>query len=137
MRRALRLLAAALVTLAVASPAGAADECSGGKNQLELTQCYDGIYRRADAELNAVYRHLSGNLAGESRTKDDVALLEAAERAWISFRDQECAFETAVTRGGTIHSMEVAICLTRLTRARAAELKRQLACPEGDLSCVR
>lgn len=130
-------LFAAAVTLAATTAAGSADECAGAKTQLQLTECYDGIYRRADAELNAVYHHLAGNLAAEERTKEYAALLEAAERAWITFRDKECEFETAVTRGGTIHPMEFAICLARLTRARSSELKRQLACPEGDISCVR
>lgn len=128
---------AAAVTLTVVTAAGAADECAGAKNQHQLTECYDGIYRQADAELNAVYHHLAGNLAAEERTKEYAVLLEAAERDWIAFRDKECEFETAVTRGGTIHPMELAICLARLTRARSNELKRQLACPEGDLSCVR
>ena len=124
------------LTLAVSWPALAA-ECGGNLNQIELNRCFDRVYRRADAELNAVYRHLAGNLGNDAEGKVYVDLLQAAERAWVAFRDQECEFETAVTRGGSIHPMEVSICLARLTRERSKELQRQLSCPEGDLSCVR
>ena len=39
------------------------------------------------------------------------------------------------TTGGSIHSMMVAICLTRLSDQRTKDLEKQLNCPEGDLSC--
>ena len=133
----LRLCRLALATLAVLSPARADDECGSAPNQMALNECYGGIYQQADAALNAVYRRLATRLAADQNTKEFAALLEDAERAWIAFRDRECAFETATSRGGTIHSMEVAICRTKETRARVKELQRQLACPEGDLTCVR
>ena len=134
--RRVSLLVMVVVMIAVAFPVAAA-ECGGNLNQHELNECFDRVYRRADAELNAVYRHLAGNLGASDEGKAYVGLLQAAERAWVTFRDQECEFETAVTRGGSIHPMEVSICLTRLTRERSKELKRQLSCPEGDLGCVR
>ena len=63
-------------------------------------------------------------------------MLQDAERVWREFRDRECAFETADTEAGTIHPMEVMICLEAMTRQRIRDLQRQLDCEEGDLTCV-
>jgi len=65
------------------------------------------------------------------------ARLQAAEEAWIRFRDRECAFIGAPTAGGSIHGMIVAQCQARLTLVRVKDLETQLNCQEGDLSCVR
>jgi uncharacterized protein YecT (DUF1311 family) len=114
-----------------------ADQCGGTTTQRDLDECYGRAYRQADAELNTAYRRLAGKIGGSDRAKDLGDMLEAAERAWVEFRDRECDFETADTRGGSIHSMEVTICRTGQTEVRIKELRRQLTCPEGDLSCVR
>ena len=52
-------------------------------------ECYGNAYKRADAELNILYRQIT------ARLKDDKAtakLLVAAQRAWVAFRDAECNF---------------------------------------------
>jgi uncharacterized protein YecT (DUF1311 family) len=90
------------------------------------------VYQRADAELNAVYGELIAKLADAK----EQTLLQEAERAWILYRDTECAFETAGTREGTIHPIEVSHCLTAKTRAHTAELHEQRHCPDGDPTCM-
>ena len=68
----------------------AADGCDApGLSQAELNDCYGNAYKKADAELNVLCRQIT------ARLKDDKAttkLLVAAQRAWVAFRDAECAF---------------------------------------------
>ncbi|MBV9863225.1 MAG: DUF1311 domain-containing protein [Alphaproteobacteria bacterium] len=106
-------------------------DCSALGTTSALDQCYGERYKQADAMLNDVYRRLLGKLDPSTQT-----LLRQAEEAWIAFRDKECAFETAGTNGGSIHTMEVSICLTAQTQAHTAALSKQLNCPEGDTSCT-
>lgn len=102
------------------------------QSQMELNQQAATTLQDADRQLNAVYTRLRARLGPESRAR-----LQAAEQAWIHFRDRECAFIGAPTSGGSIHGMILAQCQARLTLVRAKDLEAQLNCPEGDMSCVR
>jgi len=113
---------AAIIVLA----AGAAK----GQTQLDLNARAAADLRKSDEQLNAVYSKLRGKVSDAGKKS-----LQTAQRSWLRFRDEECEFETMGTVGGTIHSMIVAICLTRLTDQRIKDLEAQLHCKEGDLSC--
>jgi len=129
-----RLLRAALVAL-VASPMPATAQtaaCAAASTQAELNDCSAQRYREADARLNQVYSQLRARL----RDPRQRSLLEEAERAWIAYRDRECAFETSGTVGGSLHPMMQATCLYEKTTIRLAELTRQRNCKEADPSCV-
>ena len=102
------------------------------QSQMELNQQAGTTLQDADRQLNAAYTKLRTRLGPESRAR-----LQAAEEAWIRFRDRECAFIGAPTAGGSIHGMIVAQCQARLTLVRVKDLESQLNCQEGDLSCVR
>lgn len=116
-----------LVVVVVALPA-----VGFAQSQMELNQQAGTQLQDADRQLNAAYTKLRTRLGPESRTR-----LQAAEEAWIRFRDRECAFIGAPTTGGSIHGMIVAQCQARLTLVRVKDLEAQLNCQEGDLSCVR
>jgi len=109
----------------------AAPDCGAAKTQADLASCTAGNGASADAGLNAVYKALSGRLAPA-----DLKRLRNAQRAWIPFRDKECAFRTQPYADGSVYSTLVETCRTELTKARLAQLQHQLQCPEGDLSCV-
>lgn len=102
------------------------------QSQMELNQQAGTSLQDADKQLNAAYTKLRARLSPESRAR-----LQAAEEAWIQFRDKECIFIGAPTTGGSIHGMIVAQCQARLTLVRVKDLEAQLNCQEGDLSCVR
>lgn len=102
------------------------------QSQMELNQQAGTTLRDADRQLNVAYTKLRTRLGPESRAR-----LQAAEEAWIRFRDRECTFIGAPTAGGSIHGMIVAQCQARLTLVRVKDLEAQLNCQEGDLSCVR
>ncbi|HLJ71544.1 MAG TPA: lysozyme inhibitor LprI family protein [Roseiarcus sp.] len=116
--------------LALALPAFGED-CPD-QNQQGLNACANAAYKKADDALNGVYRETM------RRLKDDAAaakLLVAAQKAWIAFRDAECAFAASENAGGSIYPMVYAECLERLTKARTSALRLYLKCGEGDLGC--
>ena len=118
------LFAAALSAAEVAHAAAASDpsaslNCKTATVQMDLDACADRDFQAADKKLNAVYRALM-----QKAEAGDQALLKAAERNWLAYRDSECAYETSDSSGGSIHPMEVSACLTEKTKARIAELNR-------------
>lgn len=127
-------LLSAVLAVAVAAmmavPAQAAD-CAAAKTQADLATCTAKDATSADAALNVVYRALAERL-----TTADQQRLRDAQRAWIPFRDKECAFRTRPYADGSVYSSLVETCKAELIQARLAQLQHQLQCPEGDLSCV-
>ncbi|MBZ9679169.1 lysozyme inhibitor LprI family protein [Mesorhizobium sp. ESP6-5] len=126
-----RILLSSLVVLA-ASSAARGQECDRSDDSQQMMNiCAGEDYQAADARLNAAYQALIG-----SDDADGKRLLQVAQRAWISFRDAECAHNTAASQGGSIHAMEVSQCLTRLTNDRIKQLAASANCEEGDASCA-
>jgi uncharacterized protein YecT (DUF1311 family) len=85
--------------------------------QTGLNECAWQKYRAADAEMNRVYR---SSLAADSSC---AMLLEGAQRAWVVFRDSQCAYVARAYEGGSMQSMQQGACLEALTRARTKELR--------------
>jgi uncharacterized protein YecT (DUF1311 family) len=125
-------LARTLAAIALAAPALADDiDCNNAMTQSAMNICADQDYRAADAKLNAAYSRLIA-------AQDDAgfkAKLRTAQRAWISFRDTECTYETADNEGGSIHPLVYAVCLTRLTKERTKALEAQRACWKNAEKC--
>jgi uncharacterized protein YecT (DUF1311 family) len=121
-----------LILMAALTSAARADECDNAVDQPTMNACADQSFKKADAELNAVYKKLHNR-----KMDDDQAgkLLIAAERAWVAFRDAECEFDAADNIGGTIYPMIYSGCLERLTKARIEQLDRYLRCEEGEVAC--
>ncbi|TIN73893.1 MAG: lysozyme inhibitor LprI family protein [Mesorhizobium sp.] len=118
--------------LAAASVARAQECDRSDDSQQMMNICAGEDYQAADAKLNKAYQDLtSSDDAGGKR------LLQVAQRAWITFRDAECAHSTAASQDGSIHPMAVSQCLTRLTNDRIKQLAAAANCEEGDLSCVK
>lgn len=89
-------------------------------------------FKKADAALNAVYSDLTRLLSSPSVQK-----LRASQRAWLAFRDAECALQGSAVEGGSAKPMVVSQCMARLTEERVRQLRYYLNCEEGDLSCPR
>jgi uncharacterized protein YecT (DUF1311 family) len=128
-----KILITAALTLLAGTAARADDKInckSQDLNQMQLDQCAGQDFQTSDAKLNALYKSMMTKYDAPNQTK-----LKTAEKAWLTYRDAECDYETNVTAGGTINPMEVAICRTSKTQARIKELNAQLHCEEGDLLC--
>lgn len=135
MRKTICVAAAAmgLVGAAIAAepPLYKAQDCSQLQVQMELNQCAGANADAADAALNATYKKLLKRADAKS-----AAALKETERAWIQYRDRECAREVgSQADGGSIWPMEMSNCLEDKTAARLKELKHSLDCPDGPSAC--
>jgi uncharacterized protein YecT (DUF1311 family) len=109
-------------------------DCNKAVTQMDLDQCAGANDAAADAALNALYKTL---LAQETDAKA-VSALKESERAWVVYRDKECAREVGPREeSGSIWPMEMSDCLEEQTARRLCELRRnndlsappQPACP--------
>lgn len=122
----------ALAAMLQASVAQAQDCFQAAKDQRSLDECAGQQFAAADKQLNDDFREIQKRLGegADSRKK----FIEA-QRAWIAFRDAECAFQTSGVAEGSLYPMALAQCKTSLTTDRVKQFKAYLACEEGDLSC--
>jgi uncharacterized protein YecT (DUF1311 family) len=122
----------ACLALSAGGSVARAQECDRSDDSQQMMNiCAGEDYQAADAKLNKAYQDLIS-----SDDADGKRLLQVAQRAWITFRDAECAHSTAASEGGSIHPMEVSQCLTRLTNDRVKQLAASANCEEGDASCA-
>lgn len=85
----------------------------------------------SDATLNKHYSTMRTRLGDNTAGKDK---LLAAQRTWISFRDNECRFRSSGVEGSAA-SMVYSACIDDLTEKRVKDFEALLNCPEGDLGC--
>ncbi|MBS0470513.1 MAG: DUF1311 domain-containing protein [Proteobacteria bacterium] len=123
------IAALAFCSLAFASPAFAAG-CDTAPNQNLANTCAEDAYKAVTAKINAIYKRVLAKYDPEGQ-----ALLRQSERAWIAYRDAECAFRNSGNAGGSIWPMVHFGCLTALTEARIKDLEAAENCEPGDLSC--
>lgn len=128
-----RLAAAALLFLTggAAGPALADDapDCKSPQTQADMTICAGKDHEKADKDLNAAYQKLRKQLAERDKTADASSkgatdALVTAQRAWVAFRDANCALSGFQARGGTMEPMLIASCLADMSSKRAAELRQ-------------
>jgi uncharacterized protein YecT (DUF1311 family) len=107
-------------------------DCSGLTVQTGLNECAGTNYEAADAALNKLYRQ---QMAEDADSATKLRLFEA-ERAWISYRDKECAYQVGPQQeGGSIWPMEMSNCLEQMTAARIRELTKLRGCTAGVSVC--
>jgi len=128
----LPLLCAALLALPLAATPVAALDCKNATSQGNMNACAADGLREADDALNGLYGQIMGRLAENQPARQ---ALQESQRAWIRFRDAECAFATVNSRDGSVAPMLVAQCRQRLTSLRVSQLRDYLRCSEGDLDC--
>lgn len=106
-------------------------DCGNALYQVEMNYCAGKEYEAADAALNAQYKLTVAALKLRDKDIDrsydsqptHYDTLLAAQRAWITYRDQHCLSESFAARGGSMAPMLHSGCMARLTRERTAELK--------------
>jgi len=108
-----------------------ADSCDNETSQAGLNECYGKEYKKQDDLLNQTYGQAM--ILGTDAQK---AQLKSAQKAWIAFRDADCAFLSSGADGGSVAPMVHAQCMTDKTVERTELLKSTLHCDEGDVSCV-
>ena len=98
------------------------------RNQQTMNLCAQQRYDKADAALNRTY---SRNLKAQPDEAAQQRLREA-QRAWISYRDKDCAVEAGPREtSGSIWPLQYYGCLERHTMRRTMELQQQACGIEG------
>ena len=114
-------------------PAKAAEKCDpADQTQSGLNICAAEEYWAEDVRLNKTYQEIVKRLADDGEGRK---LLQVSQRAWIAFRDAECAFANNPNKDGSIYPLLMGQCLTALTKARNKQLGAYLNCEEGDMGC--
>ena len=144
--RGIGLTIAALVGFSVTigtspSAAGsvAGDQCAAAATTVALVACADGEYRRADQEVNRLYKAILGKLnARATRLKQPAgapgglrARFVSSQRSWVAFRTSDCNVMASLYEGGTMAPLARLNCLTSRTSARVADLTAFLAAVSG------
>ena len=93
-------------------------QCDDAKTTSQINECFAKELKKADAELNDVYR-----LTMKKLEAGDAALLRKAQRAWLVYRDAQCEAGRALLDGGTGGPAAFLSCKLELTRKRTAEIQ--------------
>jgi uncharacterized protein YecT (DUF1311 family) len=126
------MLAWMLLALPLSATPAAALDCKNPTTQGDMNACAADGLREVDATLNDFYGQIVGRLAENQPARQ---ALQDSQRAWIRFRDAECAFATVNSRDGSVAPMLVAQCRQRPTSLRVSQFRNYLRCSEGDLDC--
>ncbi|WP_420584451.1 lysozyme inhibitor LprI family protein [Ruegeria sp.] len=105
----------------VGKAAGACQTAPGNDTTIGMAQCIQAETQVWDTFLNEQYQLRISELSEQSPGLSDQ--LRNAQRAWISFRDAECALTYSIWSGGTIRTIIAANCMLTETAERAVELR--------------
>lgn len=144
--RSIGLTIAALVGFSVmmgTSPSAAAsvagDQCAAAATTVALVACADGEYRRADQEVNRLYKAILGKLDARATRLEQPAGAPGglrtqfvfSQRSWVVFRTSDCNVMASLYEGGTMAPLARLTCLTSRTSARVADLTTFLEAVSG------
>ena len=119
---AMLIMFAGLGLAGIAEPQKTTDPCANAQTTPEMRDCAGKAYKKADDELNRVYRQLIAKIDDEGRK----TALKTAQLAWIKYRDANCDFASYLNRGGTIEPVVRYNCITEMTEARMRDLREYL-----------
>jgi uncharacterized protein YecT (DUF1311 family) len=131
----LRIFVLALATL-FSCQLALADSCMDtAKTQMDLNTCADTSFKKADKELNELYKKILTEYADDPKF---IAKFKASQRAWLKFRDAELdalfPHQDEDRYYGSVFPMCMGSWLTTLTEERIAQLKKwSNKVPEGDM----
>ncbi len=116
MKRCFSFLTVTALSVLTSHPAVALD-CANTSVTSEMIECADKDYRAADQSLNKAYSAFK-----KSQDEKGNELLLNAQRAWLKFRDANCALSADQARGGTLAPVLEIGCLASMTKDRTKEL---------------
>jgi uncharacterized protein YecT (DUF1311 family) len=130
---------AAIFLLSAVFSASAQDElkCNPEGATSEMAQCARDDFDKADKKLNKVYQQLLKSFTetdkevGDTTPEDSrVKRLKEAQRAWIVFRDADCALISTENFGGSMEQITIPGCTATVTEERTKQLEAILNPPE-------
>lgn len=117
----------------------AAQACAaqpGHDNTIGMSACYGAELDLWKAQLNATYDKLFAVHQASDKTVEGVGAapqapaLEAAQKAWLGFRDAECTYQEGFFGGGSGAGPAAVLCELDLTGRRAIDLQASLLAAE-------
>jgi uncharacterized protein YecT (DUF1311 family) len=106
-----------------------ASNCDGATT-LEIGSCMKDQQAKNERELNVVYSRVMKLLSqpdtNEIQNAETKRALVAAQRAWVTFRKQDCDALYSYYSDGTIRSLKFQGCMISRTESRIKELKEFL-----------
>ena len=99
---------------------------AGGSTTPGIVECIQAETAIWDGLLNEVYRKVRGDMRAEDSAGGTINRADAlrdAQRAWIAFRDADCALAYAQWQDGSIRSIVGANCQMTMTAQRTLELR--------------
>ncbi|MHB8845567.1 MAG: lysozyme inhibitor LprI family protein [Nitrospirota bacterium] len=93
------------------------DPCANAMTQLEMNRCAGDEFKSANHKLESAYNALLERLDANHKTQ-----VQDAQSTWMIFRDRQCEAETYLSRGGSMHQMELALCKKTITQSRIDQL---------------
>lgn len=90
------------------------------QSQPEMNSTAAANAEKSDKELTATYQKLRALLNDDAKAQ---ASLDAAEQAWLVYRDKEAEFEASPDFGGSIYPLAVSTITQKLTEDRIKYLK--------------
>lgn len=118
------------VTAGISMPVAAQEpNCKEPQTQADMTICAGKDYEKADKQLNVAYQKLRKLLterdkAADADGKGAADALVTAQRAWVAFRDANCALSGFQARGGSMEPMLISSCLAEMSTKRADDLRQ-------------
>src|SRR5690242_11831016 len=107
--------------------------CDDKNGDSAAAACWYSTYQAADRELSTLWpavlaaaRDADSSFRPTPRRDQPSAErdLIAAQRAWVSYRDAECAAEADWAQGGSLESVLADKCLAKKTRERIQQLRQ-------------
>lgn len=89
-----------------------------------INHCASLKLQEMDKQLAGLYQELLAAMPDQL----DRARLQAAENAWLHYREAQCAFEAPSGRQGSLSSLMYTSCARDLTEMRINQLRRYLEC---------
>ena len=123
------ILSAAFFLVFIPSVAKPQDtlNCHSERSQHEINQCARLTRKKADDEMNRVYKQQLTYLSAENK-----APLVESQRAWIVYRDKTCSYEAGPSEGsGSRWSQIMDDCDARITKQRTDILSQYVRCREN------
>jgi uncharacterized protein YecT (DUF1311 family) len=116
------------ILAALASPVLAQDiDCSEAITQSAMNSCAAQEWEAADVKLNTAYKEVIEKFKiMDKQLPEDLKggeeYLREAQRAWIAYRDSNCAAAGFQMRGGSAEPLLVYGCMREMTEDRTEEL---------------
>jgi len=98
--------------------------CDSDMSSMNLCAEYQFVV--ADRRMNEVYK----SVISRHRDSKSIPALIQSQKAWLSYRNAACAFESSGVMGGSLHAFSSLRCSMAKTELRATELEAYDSCSQ-------